>query len=292
MSSRLTSAGTRLPARHSVAPFLRVERGGEGAGLPIRNRLRYPSFADWIGRQRCGTRDLPHASGATPGHSFPSRQPSAGVEGGAGGRARRYRVRDQPAITAGRQLSQRLHATIRSVDEAAHAAVFDAFEGLADQVDLRALARLRPRLKAAPRRASPDNILVIRLSALGDFIQSLGCAAAIRRRHASGRITLLTTASFAELAAQLELFDAVLIDHRPKPFALAGWLALSRVLRQGRFDRVYDLQTFLAIRGLFVVVRLLEHARNVRASRGDARTHTPTSIATSSTRLKDRPSNC
>jgi ADP-heptose:LPS heptosyltransferase len=159
------------------------------------------------------------------------------------GARRRDRVRDQPAITAGRQLIQRLHATIGSVDEAAHAAVFDAFEGLADQVDLRALARVRPRLKAAPRRASPDNILVIRLSALGDFIQSLGCAAAIRRRHAGGRITLLTTASFAELAAQLELFDAVLIDHRPKPFALAGWLALSRVLRQGRFDRVYDLQT-------------------------------------------------
>jgi len=67
--------------------------------------------------------------------------------------------------------------------------------------------------------------------------------AAVFDAFAGGRITLLTTASFAELAAQLELLDAVLMDHRPKPFALAGWLALSRVLRQGRFDRVYDLQT-------------------------------------------------
>jgi ADP-heptose:LPS heptosyltransferase len=33
------------------------------------------------------------------------------------------------------------------------------------------------------------------------------------------------------------------VDDRPAPFALAGWLALRRRLRAGRFDRVYDLQT-------------------------------------------------
>jgi len=34
-----------------------------------------------------------------------------------------------------------------------------------------------------------------------------------------------------------------LIDRRPKPSAFRGWWELRRQLRQGRFDRVYDLQT-------------------------------------------------
>ena len=91
--------------------------------------------------------------------------------------------------------------------------------------------------------ASPRRILVIRLSALGDFIQALGPIAAIRRHHAGDRIALLTTRPLAGFAEELGLFDEVLVDDRPAPFALAGWLALRRRLRMGRFDRVYDLQT-------------------------------------------------
>ncbi len=47
--------------------------------------------------------------------------------------------------------------------------------------------------EAAPR------ILVIKLGALGDFVQALGPAAAIRRHHRDAEITLLTTAPYAEL---------------------------------------------------------------------------------------------
>src|SRR5262249_373797 len=65
----------------------------------------------------------------------------------------------------------------------------------------------------------------------------------IRRHHADDRITLLTTPRFAELAARTKLFDSVIIDHRPKPVDVGGWLALRRTLRRGRFDRVYDFQT-------------------------------------------------
>jgi ADP-heptose:LPS heptosyltransferase len=81
------------------------------------------------------------------------------------------------------------------------------------------------------------------LSALGDFVQALGPAAAIRRHHAADEITLLTTRPFAELAQQSRLFDKILIDRQPKFFDLAGLLALRRVLRRGCFDRVYDLQS-------------------------------------------------
>jgi ADP-heptose:LPS heptosyltransferase len=84
---------------------------------------------------------------------------------------------------------------------------------------------------------------VIRLSALGDFVQSLGPMTALRHHHAAHHLALLTTAPFAAFAAGLGLFDEVLIDRRPKPSALREWWELRRQLRQGRFDRVYDLQT-------------------------------------------------
>jgi ADP-heptose:LPS heptosyltransferase len=151
--------------------------------------------------------------------------------------------RDSLALAAARRLVGRLRASIGSPDVAAHAAVFAAFEDMAAYIDLGALARLRPRRKAAKSVPGPGNILVIKLSALGDFIQALGPAAAIRRHHAGDRITLLTTRPYAEFARQTGLFDNVLVDRRPKALDVGGWLSLRRALRQGRFDRVYDLQT-------------------------------------------------
>jgi len=86
-------------------------------------------------------------------------------------------------------------------------------------------------------------ILVIKLGALGDFVQAMGPASAIRRHHRGDEITLLTTAPFAELARAAPYFDRVLIDERPRLFDLGGWWRLARLLRQGGFERVYDLQT-------------------------------------------------
>ena len=143
---------------------------------------------------------------------------------------RRYKLARDPdrlATSPGAaRLAECIAAAIGNPDSAAHAAVFAAFEEL-----------------DAPERPGPRRILVIRLSALGDFVQALGPIAAIRRHHAGDRIALLTTRPLAGFAEELGLFDEVLVDDRPAPFALAGWLALRRRLRMGRFDRVYDLQT-------------------------------------------------
>lgn len=86
-------------------------------------------------------------------------------------------------------------------------------------------------------------ILVIKLGALGDFIQAMGPAAAIRRHHAGARITLLTTKPYAGLAEASGLFDEIWQDSRPKISAPGAWLALRRKLRGEGFNRVYDLQT-------------------------------------------------
>ena len=88
-----------------------------------------------------------------------------------------------------------------------------------------------------------SNILIIKLGALGDMVQALGPMEAIRKYHAGDRITLLTTAPFAEFAMASSLIDEVWTDNRPSFFQFKAWLRLRRFLRRGRFRRVYDLQT-------------------------------------------------
>lgn len=90
---------------------------------------------------------------------------------------------------------------------------------------------------------SPHRILVIKLGALGNVVQSFGPFAAIRRHHAGAHITLLTTAPFADWLAASPWFDAIRIDQRPEWWDVPGWLALRRRLRSANVDRVYDLQT-------------------------------------------------
>jgi ADP-heptose:LPS heptosyltransferase len=150
---------------------------------------------------------------------------------------------ENSAAAAARRLIEALRAARGIGDPEAHAAVFQAFEALETLIDLDALARFRPRVRMARPPAAPRRILVIKLSALGDFIQALGPAAALRRHHAGDRISLLTTAPYADFARRTGLFDETLIDRRPRIFDMAGWLSLRRMLRTGRFDRVYDLQT-------------------------------------------------
>jgi ADP-heptose:LPS heptosyltransferase len=86
-------------------------------------------------------------------------------------------------------------------------------------------------------------ILVIKLGALGDVVQALGPAAAIRRHHGDAEIVLLTTAPFASFLGKAPYFDAVWVDERPAPLDLAGLWRLRRRLREAAFSRIYDLQT-------------------------------------------------
>jgi ADP-heptose:LPS heptosyltransferase len=87
------------------------------------------------------------------------------------------------------------------------------------------------------------SILVIKLGAMGDFIQALGPLAAIRTHHPQARLTLLTTAPFVALAKASPYVDDVWVDERPRPHHVGAWLSLRRRLRNGHFTRVYDLQT-------------------------------------------------
>jgi len=87
-----------------------------------------------------------------------------------------------------------------------------------------------------------QNILVIKLGALGDFVQALGPMAAIRRHHPGANITLLTTEPFAGFGRECGYFDRVWVDERPRWTDPKGWLSLRKKLKDGNFARVYDLQ--------------------------------------------------
>ncbi|HEX3863570.1 MAG TPA: glycosyltransferase family 9 protein [Stellaceae bacterium] len=140
----------------------------------------------------------------------------------------RYRMLRDPVRLAAaptRQLSDVLRQAVGNPDIAAHAAVFAAFE----------------QLQSPP--AEPRRVLVIRLSAFGDFVQALGPIAAIRHHHKSDQLSLLTTRPLAGFAEATGFFDQIIVDDRPKALDARSWLALRRCLRQGGFDRVYDLQT-------------------------------------------------
>lgn len=90
---------------------------------------------------------------------------------------------------------------------------------------------------------SRSQILVIKLGALGDFIQALGPLKAIRDHHPDQEITLLTTRPYEELARASGTVDHIWIDDRPRIYQVGKWLALRSRLRAGQFTRVYDLQT-------------------------------------------------
>lgn len=85
-------------------------------------------------------------------------------------------------------------------------------------------------------------ILVIKLGALGDFIQALGPMKAIRQHHPDARITLLTTRPFKSFAEKSEYFDDIWLDERPKFYQPLKWISLRKKLNGGKFTRVYDLQ--------------------------------------------------
>jgi ADP-heptose:LPS heptosyltransferase len=98
-----------------------------------------------------------------------------------------------------------------------------------------------------------EKILVIKLSALGDFVLALAAMKKIREAHKKAHITLLTTPPYEALAKASPYFNAVFTDGRPETFG--QWTALRKRLKAANFDRVYDLQTSAHSGRLFHLLR-------------------------------------
>ncbi|MBL4739801.1 MAG: glycosyltransferase family 9 protein [Sneathiella sp.] len=90
---------------------------------------------------------------------------------------------------------------------------------------------------------SAENILVIKHGALGDVVLAQGPFQAIRAHHPNAHITLLTTKLFKPFLEKSGLFNDIWVDERAKIWNILKIAALRKRLREGDFDRVYDLQT-------------------------------------------------
>ncbi|MDB5467086.1 MAG: heptosyltransferase family protein [Phenylobacterium sp.] len=102
-------------------------------------------------------------------------------------------------------------------------------------------------------RRDVEKILVIKLSALGDFVLALAAMKKIREAHRKAHITLLTTPPFEGLAKTCPYFNAVQTDGRPESFS--QWMALRKRIKQAGYDRVYDLQTSSQSNRIFQALR-------------------------------------
>ncbi len=105
------------------------------------------------------------------------------------------------------------------------------------------LRRAQTETNISPLTKARQNILIVKLGAFGNIILSLAAFAAIRKHHAGARISVLTQSTYSDWLWTFPYFDEVLVDPRPAWWDLPTARRLSRMLSNGHFDRVYDLQT-------------------------------------------------
>ncbi len=87
-----------------------------------------------------------------------------------------------------------------------------------------------------------ENILIIRLGALGDIFLCMKIFQDIRAYYKNARITFLTTPSFAKFAAAMPWFDAVETEPRAPYWRLDEWWKLYKQLTSKKYTLVFDLQ--------------------------------------------------
>ncbi len=85
-------------------------------------------------------------------------------------------------------------------------------------------------------------ILVIKQGALGDFISSTGLLTTLRAKYSEARIDLLTDSSLMEMGRQMGIFHSIYHDNRTR-FNIVDWYRIcKKVIADGQYDAVVDLQ--------------------------------------------------
>ena len=85
-------------------------------------------------------------------------------------------------------------------------------------------------------------ILVIKLSALGDLVQADGALRDIRENHPGDCLTVMTTPPYLPYMERCPWVDEVFIDPRASRFNAVQMVQLRRRLQHRNFHCVYDLQ--------------------------------------------------
>ena len=83
-------------------------------------------------------------------------------------------------------------------------------------------------------------VLIIKLGAMGDVVQSFGIMRAIAKHYEGASITCLTTPAFSNLIFSSGIFQSIIALPRPKWYQLGTWCSLAQAF--DGFDVIYDLQ--------------------------------------------------
>ncbi|HQS84298.1 MAG: hypothetical protein B7Y25_01330 [Alphaproteobacteria bacterium 16-39-46] len=100
-------------------------------------------------------------------------------------------------------------------------------------------------------------ILVIKLGALGDFLQALGPFKSLRDYYKEDHLVLLTTPAFKGLAEDTGYFNTVLVFPRLKGRHVFKLMRRLLSLKNQNFEMIYDLQTSSHTSRYFYYLRLL-----------------------------------
>ncbi len=87
-----------------------------------------------------------------------------------------------------------------------------------------------------------EKVLVIRLGAFGDALQSEGAIRDIRAHHPAASLAVLTTKPFKKIFEKCPSVDRVLIDPRAPRLRIDQYFGLIVRMRREKFDFIYDLQ--------------------------------------------------
>lgn len=86
-------------------------------------------------------------------------------------------------------------------------------------------------------------ILIIKHGALGDFIIALGQMKLLREQHPDAQMDLVTMSPFVKIAEQTGYFENIIIDNRAT-WSIKEWYRIcKKVLADGEYDLIYDLQS-------------------------------------------------
>lgn len=94
----------------------------------------------------------------------------------------------------------------------------------------------------SPSGPRSEKLLIIRLGAFGDVLQSEGAIRDIRAHHPAASIAVLTTRPFQKIFEKCPWVDRLLIDPRAPRIRIDRYLGLILTARREKFDFIYDLQ--------------------------------------------------
>lgn len=113
-------------------------------------------------------------------------------------------------------------------------------------IPLLAVMVLRRKLSGGPESdRAPTSVLIVRLDLMGDVVNGLSTAAAVRRRWPEAHIAFVSPPRWRPIVARCSAVDEVIafdpasLTHWPRAFNLSAWVDALRTLRRVR-QRRYD----------------------------------------------------